>query len=45
MPQAITRSERLNPEVRALLEAMDAQGAPPLETLDRSRRGPAGWNR
>jgi acetyl esterase len=34
MPEAITRSERLHPEVRALLEMMDAQGAPPLETLD-----------
>lgn len=34
MPQPITRSERLHPEVRALLEAMDAQGAPPLETQD-----------
>jgi acetyl esterase len=34
MPQPITRSERLHPEVRALLEAIDAQGAPPLETLD-----------
>jgi acetyl esterase len=30
----ITRSERLDPEVRALLEAMDAQGAPPLESQD-----------
>lgn len=34
MPQPIPRSERLHPEVRALLESMDAQGAPPLETLD-----------
>jgi len=34
MPQPVIRSERLHPEVRALLEAMDAQGAPPLETLD-----------
>jgi len=34
MPQPIMRSERLHPEVRALLEVMDAQGAPPLETLD-----------
>jgi acetyl esterase len=34
MPQPILRSERLHPEVRALLEAMDAQAAPPLETLD-----------
>jgi acetyl esterase len=34
MPQTITRSERLHPEVRALLEMMDAQGAPPLETQD-----------
>ena len=32
MPESITRSERLHPEVRALLEMMDAQGAPPLET-------------
>ena len=34
MPELITRSERLHPEVRALLEFMDAQGAPPLETQD-----------
>jgi acetyl esterase len=34
MPEVITRSERLHPEVRALLETMDAQGAPPLETQD-----------
>jgi acetyl esterase len=34
MPETITRSERLHPEVRALLAMMDAQGAPPLETLD-----------
>jgi acetyl esterase len=34
MPQSITRSERLHPEVRALLEMIDAQGAPPLETQD-----------
>jgi acetyl esterase len=34
MSQPITRSERLHPEVRALLEMMDAQGAPPLETQD-----------
>jgi len=34
MAQPVTRSERLHPEVRALLEMMDAQGAPPLETLD-----------
>jgi acetyl esterase len=34
MPESITRSERLHPEVRALLEMMDAQGAPPLETQD-----------
>jgi acetyl esterase len=34
MPGLITRSERLHPEVRALLEMMDAQGAPPLETQD-----------
>jgi acetyl esterase len=34
MPEPINRSERLHPEVRALLEIMDAQGAPPLETLD-----------
>ena len=34
MPEPINRSERLHPEVRALLEAMDAQGAPPLETQD-----------
>jgi acetyl esterase len=32
MPESITRSERLHPEVRALLEMMDAQGAPPLES-------------
>lgn len=34
MPESITRSERLHPEVRALLEMMDAQGAPPLESQD-----------
>jgi acetyl esterase len=34
MAQPVTRSERVHPEVRALLEMMDAQGAPPLETLD-----------
>jgi acetyl esterase len=34
MPESITRSERLHPEVRALLEMMDAQGSPPLETQD-----------
>ena len=34
MPEPITRSERLHPEVRALLEMMDAQGAPPLENQD-----------
>ena len=34
MPQLITRSERLHPEARALLEMMDAQGGPPLETVD-----------
>ena len=34
MPELMTRSERLHPEVRALLEMMDAQGAPPLETQD-----------
>lgn len=32
MPGPITRSERLHPEVRALLEMMDAQVAPPLES-------------
>jgi acetyl esterase/lipase len=34
MPEVIARSERLHPEVRALLEMMDAQGAPPLESQD-----------
>jgi acetyl esterase len=34
MPETVTRSERLHPEVRALLAMMDAQGAPPLETQD-----------
>jgi acetyl esterase len=34
MSETITRSERLHPEVRALLEMMDAQGAPPLESQD-----------
>ena len=34
MPELITRSERLHPEVRALLEMMDAQGGAPLESLD-----------
>ncbi|HLI82826.1 MAG TPA: alpha/beta hydrolase fold domain-containing protein, partial [Bryobacteraceae bacterium] len=38
MPESLKppfqRSERLDPEVRALLEAMDAQPAPPLESMD-----------
>ena len=34
MPETVTRSERLHPEVRALLEMMDAQAAPPLESQD-----------
>lgn len=34
MPAPIARSERLHPEARALLEMMDAQGAPPLESQD-----------
>ena len=34
MSETITRSDRLHPEVRALLEMMDAQGAPPLDSLD-----------
>src|SRR5579859_3814317 len=34
MPETINRSERLHPEVRALLEMMDGLGAPPLETQD-----------
>jgi acetyl esterase len=34
MPEPIIRSERLHPEARLLLEMMDAQPAPPLETLD-----------
>jgi acetyl esterase len=38
MPETTTRpiirSDRLHPEVRALLEMMEAQGAPPLESLD-----------
>ena len=34
MPEAIIRSERLHPEARTLLEMMDAQPAPPLESLD-----------
>src|ERR1700722_4939579 len=34
MPETITRSERLHPEVRELLEKMDEQNAAPLETLD-----------
>jgi acetyl esterase len=34
MPETVTRSERLHPEVRALLEMMEAQGAPPLESQD-----------
>jgi acetyl esterase len=31
MPEALIRSERLHPEVRALLESMDAQGTLPLQ--------------
>ena len=34
MPEPITRSERLHPEVRALLEMMDAQAAPPLDSQE-----------
>jgi acetyl esterase len=34
MAESIIRSEGLHPEVRALLEMMDAQGAPPLESMD-----------
>jgi acetyl esterase len=34
MPAPLTRSERLDPQVRALLGMMDQQAAPPLETLD-----------
>jgi acetyl esterase len=34
MPVPMNRSERLHPEARALLEMMDAQGAPPLESQD-----------
>jgi len=34
MPPSLIRSERLHPEVRALLERMDAQGAPPLQGQD-----------
>ncbi|HEY7389305.1 MAG TPA: alpha/beta hydrolase [Bryobacteraceae bacterium] len=34
MPESIKRSDRLDPEARALLEFMDAQGGPPLESLD-----------
>lgn len=33
MPERITRSERLQPEARAVLELMDAQAAPALESL------------
>jgi acetyl esterase len=32
MPDPIKRSERLDPEARALLEQMDAEDAPPLDT-------------
>jgi acetyl esterase len=34
MPESVTRSARLHPEARTLLEIMDAQAAPPLESLD-----------
>jgi acetyl esterase len=34
MPETLNRSDRLHPEARALLEMMDAQGAPPLELQD-----------
>lgn len=33
MSEAIVRSERLHPEVRALLEVGDARGLPPIESL------------
>jgi acetyl esterase len=32
--ESIKRSDRLDPEARALLEMMEAEGAPPLESLD-----------
>jgi len=34
MPAPVKRSEKLHPEVRVLLEMMDAQNAPPIETED-----------
>ena len=34
MPEPIIRSERLHPQARTLLEMMDAQGGPPLESMD-----------
>lgn len=34
MTEPIIRSERLHPDVRALLEGLDAQAAPPLELQD-----------
>ena len=36
MPVPITRSERLDPEVRAWLERSDAENAPPIDTLSPS---------
>jgi acetyl esterase len=34
MPETMTRSDRLHPEARALLEMMDAQAGTPLENMD-----------
>jgi len=34
MPEPKPRSERLHPEVRALLTMLDAEASPPIETLD-----------
>src|SRR5580658_2434736 len=33
MPEPIIRNERLHPQARTLLETMDAQGGPPLESM------------
>ena len=41
MADPILRSERLHPEARAILEKLDAEGAPPVETQDPVKVRPA----
>ena len=41
MADSILRSERLDPEARAILEKLDAEGAPPVEMQDPVKVRPA----